>query len=287
MQNTSPIPVRLEGVNKTLLLPLWARAKESTQKNPLIIDRQAEGIVKALDYHFNELDESLDRYYQLSQVVRAKMTDDEIRAFIKIHPNATIVSLGAGLDTTFERVDNGSVHWYDLDVPEVIELRRQFIAETERSRHIPKSVFDGSWFDEVGSPDLGLLFVACGIFQYFTGKQVKQLFSALATRFPGSEIVFDTMSKLFLLVGNWTVIKNSGMGRKSFMKWGATSAKEVARWDRRVTVVDEYPMFSRIHLDEAWDKDIIDKMKQTNRMRGLNIFHLRFAPSVSQTPVRA
>jgi O-methyltransferase involved in polyketide biosynthesis len=183
MQNTSPIPVRLDGVNKTLLLPLWARAKESTQKNPLIID------------------------------------------------------------------------W--------------------------------SWFEDIGSPALGLLFVACGVLQYFTGKQVKQLLSAMATRFPGSEIVFDTMSKFFLLAGNWAVIKNSGMGCKSFMKWGATSAKEVARRDKRFTVVDEYPLFSRIQLDASWDKDIIDRMKQANRMRGLNIFHLRFTPSVSWTPVRA
>lgn len=99
--------------------------------------------------------------------------------------------------------------------------------------------------------------------------------------------MFDTMSKLFLIVGNWVVIKNSGMDHKSFMKWGVTSAKEVARWDRRFTVIDEYPLFAHIHLDESWDKDIVDRMKQANRMRGLNIFHLRFAPSVSQTPVRA
>jgi O-methyltransferase involved in polyketide biosynthesis len=260
------------------LLPLWARAKESTQKNPLIIDGQAERIVRALDYHFSKMDKSLDRYYQLSQVIRAKMTDDEIRSFINIHPHATIVSIGAGLDTTFERIDNGSIHWYDLDVPDVIELRRQFITETERSGYISKSVFDLSWFEDIGSAALGLLFVACGVFLYFTGKQVKRLFSDLATRFPGSEIVFDTMSKLFLLVGNWAIIKKSGMDRKSFMKWGAKSAKEITRWDSRFTVVDEYPLFSRIHLDESWDKDIINRMKQANRMRGLNIFHLRFEP---------
>jgi O-methyltransferase involved in polyketide biosynthesis len=83
------------------------------------------------------------------------------------------VSIGARLDTTFERIDNGSIHWYDLDVPDVIELRRQFIAETERSRYIPKSVFDLSWFEDIGSSTLGLLFVACGAFQYFAEKQVK------------------------------------------------------------------------------------------------------------------
>jgi O-methyltransferase involved in polyketide biosynthesis len=276
MHHTPPKRFALEGVNKTLLLPLWARTKESTQKNPLIMDGQAERILKALDYNFSEMDKSLDRYYQLSQVVRAVMTDNEIRTFINIHPDATVVNIGAGLDTTFERIDNGSIHWYDLDVPDVIELRRQFIAETERSRYIPKSVFDLSWFDDISSPIHGLLFIACGVFQYFTGRQVKRLFSDLATRFPGGEIVFDTMSKFFLILGNWIVIKKSGMDRRSFMKWGAKSSKEMTRWDRRFTVVDEYPLFSRIHLDGSWGKDIIHRMKQANRMRGLNIFHLRF-----------
>jgi O-methyltransferase involved in polyketide biosynthesis len=173
------------------------------------------------------------------------------------------VSIGARLDTTFERIDNGSIHWYDLDVPDVIELRRQFIAETERSRYIPKSVFDLSWFEDIGSSTLGLLFVACGAFQYFAEKQVKRLFSDLATRFPGSEIVFDTMSRFFVIVGNWAVIKNSGMDRKSFMKWGVKPSKGIARWDRRFTVVDESPLFSRIHLDESWDKDIVNRMKPT------------------------
>ena len=69
MESTDKEPLRLEGINKTLLLPLWARAGESVRENPLISDGQAASIIKTLDYGFEGMDKSLDRYYQLSQVV--------------------------------------------------------------------------------------------------------------------------------------------------------------------------------------------------------------------------
>ncbi len=36
------------------------------------------------------------------------------------------------MDTTFERIDNGRVYWYDLDLPDVIKLRKEFILENDR-----------------------------------------------------------------------------------------------------------------------------------------------------------
>jgi len=53
--------------------------------------------------------------------------------------------VGCGLDTRFDRVDDGQVRWYDLDVPEVIDLRKQFLAESERVTCISGSAFDPSY----------------------------------------------------------------------------------------------------------------------------------------------
>jgi O-methyltransferase involved in polyketide biosynthesis len=44
------------------------------------------------------------------------------------------VHIGCGLDTRFDRVDNGQVVWYDLDLPLVIGLRRKLIPETSLRR---------------------------------------------------------------------------------------------------------------------------------------------------------
>jgi O-methyltransferase involved in polyketide biosynthesis len=275
----------LEGVNKTLLLPLWARARESQQPNPIIMDHQAQQIVESLSEtpsyknSFAEMDKVFDRYYQLSQLIRAKCLDNEIQKFLTTHPCGTIVNIGAGLDTTFTRVDNGLLNWYDLDLPEVIALRQEYIPETDRSHCIAKSVLDTSWFEDLRGVENGVMFVSCGVLFFLQKDQVKKLFTELTNRFPSSEAAFDTMSRLFLMIGNRSVLRRSGMGNQAVMQWSISSARELSKWDKRIMIVAEYPMFSQIQLDPSWGKAITNRMRMINRMKGINIFHVRLGRS--------
>ncbi len=278
MENQNSKPTNLQGVQETLLIPLWARAKESQKANPVLVDRRAVSILNALRFDCMRMDKALGEYYQLVWAVRAKLLDEEIKAFLVQHPAATIVNIGAGLDTTFERIDNGAVRWYDLDLPEVIELRRQLIPETARSRCIPQSVFDPVWLRAIGNPADGLMFVACGVFSYFSEKDVKRLFASLATRFPGAEVVFDTASRFFVWAGKWLLRWGTGMNIQSYMKWGVDSAQEIARWDERFQILEEYPFFSRIKMDAAWSKRTVNAMRRADRIRGFNIVHMQFEP---------
>lgn len=275
-------PVELEGTSRTLLLPLWARAKENRRPDPILVDTRAAQIIESLEAlkgyqdDFYEMDRIFDQYLQISQLVRAKCIDEEIRLFLEKFPRATVVNIGAGFDTTFDRVDNGRLTWYDLDYPEVIALRRQFIPETQRSRCIPKSVLDFSWFDDIGDGQNGLMLVACGVLFFLEGSQAKRLFLELANRFPGSEIAFDTMSGFFLRMANRSVLKRSGMGSQAVMRWAIRSASEIAKWDSRITVLDEYPMFSHITPNQSWGTSVRFRMEMAKWTRGINIFHLRF-----------
>jgi O-methyltransferase involved in polyketide biosynthesis len=268
--------VRLQGVQQTLLIPLWARAKESQKAHPLIVDRRAATILTELNVDVTRLDQAFDEVSQLSWAVRAKMMNEEIIRFLAQHPVATVVNLGAGLDTTFERIDNGRMHWYDLDLPEVIQVRQALIPETERSQCIPKSVLDSTCYDDIGKPQEGVFFLACGLLPYFRESEVRHLLTDLAIRFPGSELVFDTPSRLFMWVINWSVLRRSGMGRDALMRWGARSAAQVAKWDQRIHIVDDYPWFARVEMDATWSKDTVNTIKWTNRLHAFNIFHFRF-----------
>jgi O-methyltransferase involved in polyketide biosynthesis len=279
MENQNTRPIDLRGVQETLLIPLWARAKESQKANPVLIDRRAVSILDALRFDCSKMDKALPEYYQLTWAVRAKMLDEEIKAFLVQHPAATVVNLGAGLDTSFERIDNGAVRWYDLDLPDVIELRKRLIPETERSKYIPQSIFDPEWSKAIGNPTDGLLFVACGVLPYFREKEVKQLLTSLATGFPAAEIVFDIGSRFFIWAGKWLLRWRTGMNIQSYMKWGVDSAQVIARWDKRFQVLEEYPFFSKIKMDASWSKDTVYAMRRADRMRGFNIVHLRFLPS--------
>ena len=85
---------------------------------------------------------------------------------------------------------NEAVTWYDLDLPEVIALRRQLIAESDRCRFIACSVFEASWVEAVSvHATRPFLFLAEGVFPYFEEAQVKRLFLTLMQRFPGAELV--------------------------------------------------------------------------------------------------
>ena len=228
-----------------------ARARDSQKPNAILIDNQAKQIIDHLSQKetykntFDEMDKDFDPYYQISQLIRAKCLDDEIQEFLQVHPSGTIVNWGAGLDTTFSRNDNGLLHWYDLDFPDVIELRKTFIPESERNKYIPKSLLDPSWYEDVEIVDQGLMFVACGVLFFLMESQVRQLFIDLVDAFPGSEAAFDTMTRLIMSIGNRGVLKQGGLDKRAIMQWSIRSARTMASWDKRIIVIKEYPMFSR------------------------------------------
>lgn len=86
--------------------------------------------------------QSLDQLTMFAWIKRNLICDRMVRSFLTRYPEGTIVNIGCGLDTTFERVDNGKLRWYDLDLPDVIELRSKFVAQSERRKFIAASFLE-------------------------------------------------------------------------------------------------------------------------------------------------
>jgi O-methyltransferase involved in polyketide biosynthesis len=266
--------ISLQGVEETLVMPLWSRAKLTREGSPILYDALALEIVAKLGYDFSRLERDFPPINVLVNAVRARMLDDTICRFLADHPRAAVVNLGAGLDTTFSRVDNGSLQWYDLDLPEVIELRRAIIPERARSRSIAGSLFDMSWAGEIDHTEDGLLFISGGVLLYFREVEVRALFASLAGRFPGSEIVFDALSRLSAFMGN-RVIKKVGFASAP-MRWALGDARRLTRWDGRFLVLEQYPLFSRITRDPSWGHRVLQQVNAFDRLRAATIVHLRF-----------
>ncbi len=121
--------VRLGAVQQTLFVPLAARAAETQRKHPVLRDPKAAEMVRSIDYDAAKYGRGAGGFVT---VLRTAILDFWVRSFLAAHPAATVVEIGTGLNTRFERVDNGQVHWFDLDLPDTIELRRNFFADTER-----------------------------------------------------------------------------------------------------------------------------------------------------------
>ena len=83
--------------------------------------------------------------------------------------------------------------FYDMDLPEVIALRRELIPEEPGNPYIAASLLETEWMDDLRRrhPDGAFIFVVEGVLMYFYEKQVRSFLHHVASRFGGGEIWFD------------------------------------------------------------------------------------------------
>ncbi len=228
-------------VQETLLLPLWGRATETLKNRPRLMDKKAVEIIERLDYDFSTIAKT-QSMSQHGWIARSLHTDRKVRGFMKKHPNATIVNIGCGLDTTFSRIDNGKIMFYELDLPDVIALRANFYKDSDRHKSIASSFLDTEWFEKINAKN-GLLFLAGGVFMYFNEKQIKTFFVKAADYFKECDFFFDSLSPMAMKIAEKQVLKKGGMGMSMDGGWGLKPIKSLEKWDNRLRVVDAFPMY--------------------------------------------
>ena len=106
----------------------------------------AEQLVNSIEYDYSQFDGA--KMSEVGCVVRGKYFDDAIRRFILSHSHPVVVNVGCGLDTRYQRIGNDQTAvFYELDLPEVIDLRRKLIPETGEDRYIAASLLETGWMD--------------------------------------------------------------------------------------------------------------------------------------------
>ncbi|MDH7577856.1 MAG: class I SAM-dependent methyltransferase [Bacillota bacterium] len=226
--------IRLTQEKETLLIPLYSKAIESRRVRPIIIDPKAEEILRNIDYDFREL--QIPRQSLVTLAMRAKKLDSCVRDYLDRTENPLVLHLGCGLDSRVLRVGHTKGEWYDLDYPDVIELRRMFYDETDHYHMIPSSVTDHAWLDRVKGNG-GACIIAEGLLMYLHEEDVKELLTELQRRLPGSEIAFDVYSRLTARsAGNHPSIKKTG----AQIHWGIDDAKQIETWGRGMRLLEEW-----------------------------------------------
>lgn len=271
-------PVELGEVQKTMLFPLWGRAFESTKPNPLLVDRAAVEILGQLDYDFASVAATQNPMAQLAWILRAACTDEALLGFLTRHPGATVVNLGCGLDTTFERVDNGRLRWYDLDLPDVIELRSKLVGHNSRRTMIAASFLDESWPDQIEVAE-SAFFIAAGLFYYFDQDQIRTFLHRLTDQFPGAEILFDVASPMGVQVANKQVIEAGGLTEGAYLQWGLENTEDLLEWDDRMSLVNTYFYFAK--RVESLPEDQLKLGRMSDRLRIQYLVHLALQPAES------
>ncbi|MFP2958813.1 class I SAM-dependent methyltransferase [Myxococcus sp. 1LA] len=228
----------LTGIPETMLWTLHNRAGEAKRPDGILKDAEVVRIYDAIDYDFEK---SFGRA-EPSHAIRAVETDRTIRAWLATHPDGFVVSLGEGLETQAQRLDNGQLRWLSVDLPEAVAIRERFLTPNERLRHFPASALDRAWMDQVDASK-GVFIIAQGLFMYFEEDAVRRLFVDIAERFPGAEVLFDTIPRWF------SARTLKGLHRTRAyqvppMPWGINRDEVEAtlkRWEPRVTRVAFQP----------------------------------------------
>jgi O-methyltransferase involved in polyketide biosynthesis len=190
---TDKVQARLGTVQQTLFIPLAGRARETRRKRPVLRDPKAVEIVESVDFDTAKYGRD---WGGVVTVLRTASFDWWVRAFLAEHPAGTVVEIGTGLNTRFERVDNGQVHWIDLDLPDTIDLRRKFFADSGRRRMVAASVLDDDWMPVVAAAPGPYFFVADGVLAYLA--QAPAVLARIAERFGGALIAIDTYDQKML-----------------------------------------------------------------------------------------
>jgi O-methyltransferase involved in polyketide biosynthesis len=237
----------LSGVPETLLITLYMRAMESQRPDAFIKDKKAEELFQKISddglYDFRRMKSlHLSEENKLVIILRNREFDRCARDFLARHPDAVVVHTGCGLDTRFERVDDGRAEWYELDLPHVIDLRRKLMGDEAGRRHLLGcSVLEDEWLDKVSvHRRRPFLFLAEGVFMYFKEAQVKRLVLTLRDRFPGAELIFDAYSPIHVWRHNLQYIVSK---IKFPTHWGIWHGQEIEAWGKDIRLLGEWGFF--------------------------------------------
>lgn len=230
----------LQGVARTLFAPLTCRALESVRPDAILHDPRAVELFQAFGGSRNLL-MGMSSQDQFFVAMRARQFDRFARSFLDRNPGGLVVDIGCGLDTRFDRLDNGQMTWLGLDLPEVIELRQRFLPDAERCQTIAHSMFDLTWLDVVAQMNKPVIFLAEGVFSYFTEAEVKGVIMALAGHFQGAELVFEAYSSLTVKMHKRTstLLKETG----THADWAVDDPHQLEAWGLRL--LDKWGYFDQ------------------------------------------
>ena len=226
-------------VQETLVIPLYSR-KLCTELYPnLFQDETAVRLIDEIDYDFSEAEKNarslMQRFGSLEVAMRQNDLAWEVRDYLKTHPNAAVVNLGCGLDSTGRSCDTGSCKIYNLDFPDVIAVRNELLPAGDREQNIPCDLKDTAWFSEIDASS-GAVFFASGVFYYFLTEQVKALVQAMADAFPGGVLVFDAANRTAVKMIAKTWLKSAKIRDVGAYFAVSNAPKEIGAWDSRLQV---------------------------------------------------
>ena len=223
--------ITLSGVPETMLQTVYARAKE-TKTRGAICDKKAVELVERLDYDFSLADK--DAAMHSGVIARTIVLDKLVGEYLKTHIGAVVVNIACGLDTRCYRM-TGYTHWYNLDLPETIAVRKRLLPEDGTISQIAASAME-DWGSEIKETDAPVLVIIEGLTMYLTEEDVRRIFAVIAGRFAHATVLVETMNPM--VVKRFKERSIEGSGAK--FTWGVKDGKVLAGLLPEFKLVEEH-----------------------------------------------
>ncbi len=231
---------KLRDVSETMLITVWARAVETERNGGLIQDPAAAEMLKHIDYDFSAFDKAT--MSQVGCCIRANVMDRQAQTFLDQYPDAVVVQLGAGLDTRYHRLSCPDItHWYDLDLPEAIDIRRQLCPTHPNNTLLSMSMLEEAWIDTVLAHNKPVLIICEGVLMYCDETEVRAFFDMLCQRFERTTVLFDMLA--YMAKGrskHHDAVKRTK--QKAEFKWSLLNSKDMEQWNDRLHITEEHYM---------------------------------------------
>ncbi len=231
--------IKLGDIQTTALIPLAIKANETVRRKPRIRDEKAVEIIETLGIDTAQYDKFLSHE---GVVARTIMLDRQLADIISKNPDAVIVSIAAGFDSRFSRLDNSRIRWFDLDLPDAIEVRKKVFPEQDRVTVIAGNALDPAWCVPVKEALKGStakpVFFAEGLFMYLTFDEIRTLLNILRDNFPEGGTLIAELNSKFAQKNDkhHDTVKNTNARFVS----GSDNAQEIADLTDGIRVVEEH-----------------------------------------------
>ena len=203
----------LSGVEDTLYIPLIARIYASEEFSSFFYDKKALSLKQHIPA--NCIEKNSIEYFYMASVCRQQTIDKKIKSFLEVEKEGNVVFLGSGLETAYNRIGNTKNNFYQLDLANVIDVRKRILGNAENEKLIKGDMFNLEWVKEIDI-SLPTLLVVSGVFQYFNENKIIEFIKRMKTLIPKGELVFDATNSTGLKLANKYVKKTGNKNAEMY-----------------------------------------------------------------------
>lgn len=176
----------MDGVNKTLYIPLYGKAFVS-RRGLLLRDEKAEQIWEKEGFPLKG--KARSKWLAYNMGMRAAVFDRWLEEKQAADPSAVILHLGCGMDSRVIRVGTRGHRWFDVDFPEVIAERKKYFFDAEEYTMLSGDLREKDWLEKL--PHGSAIVVMEGVSMYLTAQERQELIRVLTKHFHQLALLAD------------------------------------------------------------------------------------------------